>query len=145
MTDTDLLILIKGSTAFKAMADAGNDSGIADTINASRVPTPLTSASLQAACPKTFVALAARPTGIQDLNVIGTSIQSGDAIAIGAWAAAFHVMTIMPDDEYAAVQSLVAAAMPADTVNHDQVSRVLNAIRPVVDGSPRGLPITWTG
>ncbi len=150
MTDSALLAAIKASTTAKAQADAANDSGVADTINAGLPkPVPITTTALLQAAPQTLEAIAAGASPLSEMEVIASRVRDGDAAGIGNWAATLHLLTKMNDTEFAAVNSLVAAATAGDSVDHSQVSRVLQPFRLVFDadhpqGVARAVPIDWS-
>lgn len=156
MTDADLLTLIKGSDAFKALADAGRDNELADAINASlQAAVPVTVTALAGAAPNTLATIAGGSNPMSEMEVIASRVRAEDAAGIGQWATTLLMLQKMSQAEHDAVEALVSAAAPPDTVSHQQVSSVLNAIRPrghlddagnfTADpsGSPRSVPITW--
>lgn len=157
MTDADLLTLIKGSATYKALADQGQDNAIADAIMASfPAAVPVTIASLTAAAPTALATIASGANPMSEMEVIASRVRSGDAQGVGLWANTLLMLKKMSQAEHDAVEALVTAAAQPDSVAHDQVSRVLNAIRPhghVDDagqftadpnGPPRAVPITWS-
>jgi hypothetical protein len=147
MTDTELLTAIKASDSLKALADAGRDNDIADAINAAQpAAVPITVASLAAAAPTTLAGIGAGANYLSDLEVIASRIRAGDATGIGSWADTLLMLGKMSQTEHTAVEALVAKAATPDTIDHSQVSRVLNAIRPTGEhGQIVALPITnWT-
>lgn len=144
MTDADLLTLIRGNESYKALADAGADAALADAIQATLpAAVPVTIAALQQAAPQTLAAIAAGVNPLSEMEVIAARVRAGDAAGIAAWAGTLRLLNKMPAEELTAVEALVAAAITSDSVGHEQVSRVLNGIRPVVDGAIRALPINW--
>lgn len=147
MTDADLLALIKGSTAFKALADQGLDNQLADAINASfPAAVPITVASLTAAAPNTLASIASGQNPLSEMDVIAGRIRANDPAGVGQWATTLLMLAKMNQAEHDAVEKLVSAAAVPDTVTHEQVSRVLNAIRPLdpTHGHIVALPITWS-
>ena len=146
MTDTELLAAIKASTSLKALADAGRDNELADAINATQ-PTavPITTAALAQAAPTTLAAIGAGANYLSDLEVIASRIRAGDAVGIGSWADTLLMLGKMAKTEHDAVEALVLAAATPSTIDHSQVSRALNAIRPEgKHGQIVALPINWT-
>lgn len=146
MTDENLLTLIRGNESYKALADTGADAELADAINAAiPAPEPVTIAALQQAAPQTLVAVAAGGDPLSELEVIASRVRDGDVPGIAAWAGTLTLLGKMPSDELTAVNALCAAAQTRDSVDHLQVSAVLNPIRPRREGddSPLALPINW--
>jgi hypothetical protein len=147
MTDSDLLTLIKGSAAFKSLADQGLDNELADAINASfPAAVPITVGSLTAAAPITLAAIAGGQNPLSEMDVIASRIRAGDAAGVGQWADTLLMLGKMSQTEHDAVERIVSAAAAPDSVSHDQVSRVLNAIRPTdpAHGHIVALPINWS-
>ena len=142
MTDSALLAAIKASAAAKAQADTGNDSGVAATITAGITgPTPITFAALMTAAPTTLTALKTP----SELEPIAARLRANDFVGIGAWADALTALTTMSPTEHTAVEALVAAAsIVPDSVDHNQVARVLAPYRVDANGVARGLPINWS-
>lgn len=147
MTDADLLTLIKSSATFKGLADQGSDSQLADAINASFNPAvPITAAALMAAAQTTLTAIAGGQNPLTEMDVIASRIRDNDPAGIGQWATTLLMLGKMSQAEHDAVELLVAAAARPDSVTHEQVSRALNAIRPLdsTHGHIVALPITWS-
>lgn len=147
MTDTELLALIKGSAAFKALADQGLDNQLADAINASfPAPVPISVGSLTAAAPTTLAAIAAAQNPLAEMDVIASRVRAGDAAGVGQWATTLLMLGKMSQAEHDAVERLVSAAAVPDSVSQQQVSSVLNAIRPTdpTHGHIVALPISWS-
>ena len=147
MTDADLLTLIKGNASFKSLADQGLDNQLADAINAAQpAAVTLTIAALQTAAPQTLAGIASGTDPLAEMEVIASRVRSGDAQGVGLWANTLLMLTKMSQAEHDAVEALVSKAATPDSVTHEQVSRVLNAIRPLdpTHGHIVALPITWT-
>lgn len=147
MTDADLLASIKASTAFKSLADQGLDNELADSINAAQpAAVPLTIAALQTAAPQTLAGIASGTNPLDEMEVIASRVRAGDAQGVGLWANTLLMLNKMSQAEHDAVEALVAKAATPDSVTHEQVSRVLNAIRPLdpTHGHIVALPITWS-
>lgn len=147
MTDADLLTLIKGNASFKSLADQGLDNQLADAINAAQpAAVTLTIAALQTAAPQTLAGIASGTDPLAEMEVIASRVRAGDAQGVGLWANTLFMLTKMPQAEHDAVEALVGKAATPDSVTHDQVSRVLNAIRPLdpTHGHIVALPITWS-
>lgn len=146
MTDADLLTLIKGNASYKSLADEGRDNDLAAAINASQpAAVPVTISALQTAAPNTLASIAAVTNPLSEMEVIAARVRNNDAAGIGQWASTLLMLTKMSQAEHDAVEAIVAKAAAPDSVSHDQVSRVLNAIRPKGDhGQVVATPITWT-
>lgn len=147
MTDADLLTLIKGSAAFKSLADQGLDNQPADAINASfPAPVPITVGLLTTAAPTTLAAIAAAQNPLAEMDVIAARVRAGDYAGVGQWATTLQMLGKMSQSEHDAVEALVSAAAVPDSVTHEQVSRVLNTIRPTdpTHGHIVALPINWS-
>jgi hypothetical protein len=145
MTDTELLILIRGNAAYKTLADAGSDNALAEAITAALpVSVPITVTSLAGAAPQTLASIAGGSNPLSEMEVIASRIRDGDAAGIGSWAATLALIGKMSATEHTAVEELVTAATVSSSVNHDQVSRVLAPLRPTVDGALRANPINWS-
>ena len=142
----DILAAIKSHENLKTLADNGQDSAIADAINASLArPTPITVQSLSAAAPTTLEAIAAGQNPLAEIDVIASRVRASDWDGVGAWADTLHLLGKMSDAEHSAVEALVTAAnVVSQPVTHDQVSAVLNAVRPVVEDAIRATPINWS-
>jgi hypothetical protein len=142
MTDLSLLAAIKASMPAMSQADAGNDSGVATTITAGITqPTPFNFTSLMGAAPTTLGTLKLP----SELEPIAARLRASDWAGIGAWADALLAASVMPSGEHTAVDALVtAASIPPDSVDHNQVARVLAPYRVDSSGVARGLPITWS-
>lgn len=140
MTTQEILAAIKADSALRAHADVGSDNAIADALNATLpVPVPMSVQAVIAAAPQTKLALEALPDPIAAMEFIGARIRESDLTGMSNWAGIFASMGKMPSDEYQAVQALIAAAVPVESVSINQVSQALIPHRP--DG--RALPINW--
>lgn len=146
MTDDELLNAIKASTDLKSLADEGRDNEVADSISASLpAAVPITVASLAGAAPATLTAIAGGANPLSEMEVIASRVRAGDSAGIGQWAATLLMLQKMSKSEHDAVEALVIAAAEPDPVTHEQVSRVLNSIRPKGDhGQTVATPITWS-
>lgn len=146
MTDADLLTLIRSTPALRAFADAGADAALAAAVPALAppvvTPRPFTAADIMGAVSPASIAKVATSAmyfGIQ------TSVQAQDRAAVAGEAQLCVLAGLISPAEQAAINAVLAATVstPDTSVTHQQVSRVLNAIRPVVDGTPRAAPIAW--
>lgn len=147
MTDAALLATIKGSAAFKTLADQGQDNALADAINAAQpVAVPLTITALQTAAPQTLAGIASGTNPLAEMEVIASRVRAGDAQGVGLWANTLLMISKMTQSEHDAVEALVSKAATPDSVTHEQVSRVLNAIRPTDPTHEHivALPISWS-
>lgn len=144
MTDSALLAAIKASATAMAQADAGSDALVAATINAA-IPAavPITTASLMSAAPTTLATIASGGNPLSEMEVIASRVRDGDAAGIGNWAATLHLLKKMNDAEFGQVEAIVAATA-ADSVDHFQVSRVLEPFRRDADGAARAVPLDWS-
>lgn len=145
MTDSELLTAIKASESLKALADVGRDNDIADAINVAQpAVVPVTTASLAQAAPQTLAAIASGSNPLSEMEVIASRVRANDAVGIGQWATTLLMLGKMSQAEHTAVEALVSKAATPDTIDHTQVSSVLNAIRPKGEhGQIVALPITW--
>jgi Skp family chaperone for outer membrane proteins len=141
----DILSAIKSKPELRALADIGADNAIAVVINAEQAQAvPITIDSLKSAAPQTLATLASGATATQDLESIGQKLADQDLTGLTVTAGALSLAGKMRPAEFAAVSALIAAAQPVEKVTHDQVSAVLSAVRAVVDGAVRALPIDWS-
>lgn len=145
MTDSKLLTAIKASESLKALADVGRDNDIADAINVAQpAVVSVTTASLAQAAPQTLAAIASGSNPLSEMEVIASRVRANDAVGIGQWATTLLMLGKMSQAEHTAVEALVSKAATPDTIDHTQVSSVLNAIRPKGEhGQIVALPITW--
>jgi hypothetical protein len=82
------------------------------------------------------------PKVLQD---IGTHVANGDISGINVWSQTLHMLETMPDDEFTAVQVLIAAAAAVQPVTPEQVSTVLATVRHIDEsGVARAFPIDWS-
>jgi len=153
----NLLQTINASAKLRALADEGNDAGVADAINAATPkPVPITSSSLRDAAKLTLAAIKASGDK-QVLADIGKCVAHNDAVGINVWSQTLHMLETMPDDEFTAVQVLIASAGGLEPVTHEEVSAALATIRHVDaeikdaegnivqhSGAVRALPIEWS-
>lgn len=104
MTDSELLAAIKANATAKKEADAGNDAGVADTLNAALpAAVPIITALLMQAAPTTLTAIASGGNPLSEMEVIAARVRERDAAGIGSWAATLHLLGKMNDAEFAAV------------------------------------------
>lgn len=120
----NILATIKASTELRQLADTGRDDLVADTIAATLPkPVPITKAALRSAMPTTLASLS-----LADAQAVMAAVGSAEALL--GWCEAASLVGKMSDAEYDAVTSLIAAAAPIQCPTHQQVTEVLNAVRP---------------
>lgn len=140
MTTQEILAAIKADSALRAHADVGSDNAIADALNATfPVPVPVSVQAVAAAAPQTMAAIASAPDPMSEMEVIASRIREADIGGMSRWADILSMLGKMPSGEHAAVQALVAAAVPVESVSINQVSQALRPHRP----EGRALPINW--
>lgn len=146
MTDADLLALIRATPALKALADAGNDAALAAAVPGIApqlvTPKPFSAGDVMGCVSqanRAKVALSAMYFGVQQ------SVATQDRVGVGSEAQLCVDAGLITAAEQAAINAVLAATVsaPDNSVTHPQVSRVLSAVRPVVGGATRALPISW--
>ncbi len=166
----NILATIKASEDFRKLADAGHDAQLADELQAT-IPAvvPITAGMLAQAAPQTMQSIAGGQNPLSEMEVVAARTRAQDWLGIGAWADMLLMLGKMPQAEYDAVEELVKAAVPGETVSATQVTAELATIRPQTiervdaDGNPvldddghaindivpsggvvRALPIDWS-
>lgn len=147
MTDVDLLTLIRGNADLKALADAGNDAGLAAAIPALAtvtVPAPFTAAQLLGSVSS---ANRAKVMGSPAVTGIQNSIAQQDRTAAANWTQLCVDASLIDQTEQAAIMAILTATetVPDTSVTAEQVSRVLTAIRSTNEsGATIAAPINWS-
>lgn len=146
MTDEALLTLIRADKNLRELADAGSDDAVAQAVTATLPPAVVLSVPLiLKAVPETLLAITKGASPLAEMEVIASRVRAQDVAGLAIWADTLHMLGKMPDAEYKAAAEMLSQVGPQDKVDHTQVSRVLNSVRPVdeKDGAVRALPITW--
>jgi hypothetical protein len=147
MTDADLLTLIRGNASLKALADAGNDAGLAalvPSLATVSTPKPFAAADLMGVVSQGNIAKVVGSPGVY--LSLQQAILSQDRAAAGAEAQLCVIAGLITSAEQTQINAVLGAtvSVPDTSVDHNQVSRVLATIRPKdAEGVVRATPIAW--